>query len=184
MVMRDDPDAPVRGRPPAKDLGATFIELLVAVVLLGTAGVAVLAATAAAITGARTSDEIAKAQQQLAEAADFLSDTEPEYVVYEPCSGSPVATYQAALDAEFGAGALEVLSVSSWGDQSMTVVGCDPRYRLQRVELRAAIGDSGRSVAVVKRPASTTTVDVEAPETPPAYVPGSGNAEVSLTPWL
>jgi hypothetical protein len=184
MYRRDRQGRLRRARPRQRDVGTTFIELLVAVVILGTAGIAVLAATAAAITGAKTSDDLSKAQQQLAEAADFLSDTEPEHVAYEPCSGSPATSYQAALDTEFGPGAVEVVSVSSWADQNMVLVGCDVRYRLQRVELRATVADAGRLVAVVKRPATDPTVDVEAPETPPDYVPGSGNAEVGLTPWL
>ncbi|MEQ9162065.1 MAG: hypothetical protein RLN74_05110, partial [Ilumatobacter fluminis] len=55
------------------DLGATFIELLVSIVLLGTAGVAVLAALSTAATGAATNRTIAEVQASLATAGDAMT---------------------------------------------------------------------------------------------------------------
>lgn len=170
----------------SRDEGATFVELLVSVVLLGTAGVAVLAATTAAITGARMSDEIAKSQSVIAEVADYLSDTEPENVPYSACTGPDVrAQYQAAIDGRF-AGRVEVVEVryeDAAGDFT-TACTFGAGHRLQQVELRSLVNESERSVLVVKRPVDVPTLDtVPAPPAPP-FAGGSGQATVSLTPGI
>lgn len=169
-----------------RDQGSTFIELLVSVVLLGTAGVAVLAATTAAITGARMSDEIAKSQSVIAEVADYLTDTEPENVPYRACDAFDVRQeYQTAIDARF-AGRVEVVGVqyqdASGGFTTACAFGAG--HRLQQVELRSLVNESERSVLVVKRPIDVPTLDtVPAPPAPP-FAGGSGQATVSLTPGI
>lgn len=173
---------------PRRDNGSTFIEILVSVVLLGTAGIAVLTATTAAIVGARTNDEIAAAQAALAEAADYMTDTEPENVLYQSCGVPGVAAaYQAALDGKFGVDAVEVVGVRYW-DRTSGDFGTTCRDslgdRLQQVELRTLVNESARSVQVVKRPVAVPTIDtVPAPPIPP-YAGGAGQATVSLNPRI
>lgn len=170
------------------DRGATFIEILVSVVLLSTAGIAILAATSTAIIGARKSDEISKSQAVIAEAADYLTDTDPGPVAYRDCdSFAVVPEYQSDLDARFGAGVVEVVDVLFW-DQSAGDFTTTCRFssgdRLQQVLLRSTVNESGRTVAVTKRPIDVPTVGVEAAATPPAYAGGSGQATVDLNPAI
>jgi type II secretory pathway pseudopilin PulG len=173
-----------------RDRGATFVEMLISVVLLGTVGIAVLAAMSAAIVAARTNDQLATTQSRLAQAVDAISDTEPEQIAYGDCAdGSPIGAYQAALDVQFAPpGSIEVVSVEYWngdigefGSDCRTAVDGD---RLQRVTLRAEVDGIAREVAVVKRPFAVPTVGVQpAPPVPP-YTGGSGQATVSLTPGV
>jgi type II secretory pathway pseudopilin PulG len=172
-----------------RDRGATFIEMLISVVLLGTVAVAVLAAMSAAIVAARTNDKVATVQSRLAQAADAISDTQPEQVAYVDCADAPpLPAYQAALDAQFApAGSIVVVSVEYWdGDAGSFGSTCRTGFgdRLQRVTLRATADDVVREVAVVKRPFAVPTVGVQpAPPVPP-YTGGSGQATVSLTPGI
>ena len=172
-----------------RDHGATLVEMLISIVLLGTVGVAVLAAMSAAIVAARTNDELATVQSRLAQAVDAISDTEPEQIPYVDCAdGPPGPAYQAALDAEFAPpGSIQVLSVEFWnGATSQFASDCRTALgdRLQRVTLRAEVDGLAREVAVVKRPFAVPTVGVvPAPPVPP-YTGGAGQATVSLTPGI
>jgi type II secretory pathway pseudopilin PulG len=159
----------------------------VSIVLLGVVGVAVLVAASTAVTGARTNDQIAATQASLAEAADYLTDLEPENVTYQSCvaPNNPLATYQTALNAQFGAGSVLVVQVLFW-DRTPETFGATCRYsagdRLQQVRLRSVTNGSTREVDVIKRPVPAPTIDtVPAPPAPP-YAGGSGQADVSLTP--
>lgn len=182
-AQREIPDCTSHGD---RDRGSTFIELLVSVVLLGTVGVAVLAATTAAIIGARTSDEIAKSQAVIAEVADHLSDTEPENVEYRDCSSFDARQeYDLALDAQFP-GAVEVVEVQYQDASGNFTATCafGAGHRLQQVELRSLVNDSERSMFVVKRPVDVPTQDTVPAPAPPAFAGGSGQATVSLTPGI
>jgi type II secretory pathway pseudopilin PulG len=172
-----------------RDRGATFVEMLISVVLLGTVGVAVLAAMSAAIVAARTNDQLATVQSRLSQAVDAISDTEPEQITYADCAdGPPAPAYQAALDSEFTpAGSIQVVSVEYWNDV-LQQFGSDcltaDGHRLQRVTLRSDIDGTVREVTVVKRPFAVPTVSVvPAPPVPP-YTGGSGQATVALTPGI
>lgn len=171
-----------------RDNGSTFIELLVSIVLIGLTVVAVLTATTAALTGARTSDEIAKSQASIAEVADFVTDTDPETVPYLDCaSNSPatvLATYQSKIDDRFGAGAVQVTGVEFWDGSSFGSCAFGSGERLQEVSLTTVANGSERSVVVVKRPYVVPTVGVQPAEDPPQYVGGSGQAVVTLTDWM
>jgi type II secretory pathway pseudopilin PulG len=177
-----------------RDHGATLVEMLISIVLLGTVGVAVLAAMSAAIVAARTHDEVATVQSRLAQAVDAITDTEPEQIPYIDCAdGPPLPAYQAALDAQFAPpGSVQVLSVEFWNAGASIELGqfgSDCRTathgdRLQRVTLQAEFDGVAREVAVVKRPFAVPTVGVvPAPPVPP-YTGGSGQATVSLTPGI
>jgi hypothetical protein len=173
------------------DRGATFIEVLVSVVLLGTVGVAVLVATSAAIVGARTSDEVAKSQASIAEAADYLTDTDPENVAYRACDSLSPAdlmdAYQADLDTRFSSGVVEIVEIRYWDRPSGTfsgTCGSGSGYRLQQIEIRSVINGAPRTVSIVKRPAAIPTADVVAAPAAPPYAAGSGQVVVSLTPGI
>lgn len=184
--MRRRASRDVDASQPLRDRGGSFLEVLVAVVLLGTAGVAVLTATTAAITGARMSDEIAKSQAVIAEVADYLTDTDPENVQYRDCDSFDVGQeYQKALDARFP-GAVEVVGVEYQDGSGSFTTACafGAGHRLQQVQLRSLVNESERSVLVVKRPVNVPTLDtVPAPPVPP-FAGGSGQATVSLTPGI
>jgi type II secretory pathway pseudopilin PulG len=173
-----------------RDHGATLVEMLISIMLLGTVGVAVLAAMSAAIVAARTNDELATVQSRLAQAVDAVSDTEPEQIPYVDCAdGPPRPAYQAALDAQFAPpGSVEVLNVEFWNGATGQF-GLDCRTtthgdRLQRVTLRAEVDGLARDAAVVKRPFAVPTVGVVAAPPVPPYTGGSGQATVSLTPGI
>lgn len=92
------------GVPSRRDGGATFVEILVAIVLLGTGVLAVLAATRATTIASATERDHVKALEWLQSATEILLNDAP----YESCSAYPVASaatdiqavYQAALRAD------------------------------------------------------------------------------------
>lgn len=82
------------------DRGATFIELLVAIVLLGTAIIGTLTALRATIIGTTVSRDQSKAQQWLQSAAGVIEGED-----YSDCTASldentVKSDYQTAIDAE------------------------------------------------------------------------------------
>ncbi|MDW3215417.1 MAG: hypothetical protein R8G01_15555 [Ilumatobacteraceae bacterium] len=175
---------------PRRDLGATFIEVLVSVVLLGTVGIAVLTALQATIVGARVHDRVAQSQALLAEAADLATDTEPEALPYVDCDSNPQASYQAVLTTLFPPPQSVTVSVANWdrtaGAGGAFVAGC--RYaqgdRLQQLTISTVVDGTVKEVVVVKRPNDVPTADtVPAPPVPP-FSGGSGQATVSPTPGI
>lgn len=169
-----------------RDLGATFIEILVSVVLLGTAGVAVLTALATAAAGASTQRSVAEAQSSLASAGDAVSEADPDADDYLDCdANSPsdiIAGYQATVDAVRAPSAAPVVvtGVEFWNSTSETYgAACrfDPEGdRLQRVTLATDTGGSTHELAVVKRPASEPTLNVG------PLPPGGSGATMTPTP--
>ncbi len=171
-----------------RDRGTTLIEVLVSIVLLGIAGVAVLTALRVSIIGATTHDEVAQNQAVLTEAADLMTDTEPERVVYTPCTGGTTAAYQSAIDAQFPPAGTIAVSVRYWDRTGSGGFGTTCRFgagdRLQEITLTSTVKDVTREVVVVKRPIAVPTQDtVPAPPVPP-FTGGSGQATVSLTPGI
>lgn len=172
---------------PRRDGGVSLIELLVSVVLIGTVMIALLATLRVTIVGARVHDAVSQNQRLLAEAADVMTDTEPEQVPYVNCNSNPVASYQSAIDALFPPAGTITISVSYW-DENTGQFGSTCRYatghRLQEVTLRSVVDDVTRDVVVVKRPTDTPTAStVPAPPIPP-YAGGSGQAVVSPSPGI
>lgn len=181
-------DDDVAGVAAPRDIGASFIEMLVAVVILGTAGVAVLTALAAAATGASTHRDVARAQQWLASAGDAIADVNVDADQYVPCAQP--GDYQPIVESirSADAPAITVTEVEYWTAAQAfdpSHANCDGAtghyatgQRLQRVTLEATIDGVARSLTVVKRPALEPTVDIG-----PA-APGGGSGTGSVTPDL
>lgn len=143
------------------DSGATLIETLVAILLLGTVGVAVLAALAAAATAASTQRDVALAQSWLASTGDVISDPRTDYRDCESDDDATIiAAYQHDLDATRPADApsVTVVDIDYWdGTRFADVCRLDAGHRLQRVELATDVGGVAMSLAVVKRPLAAAT---------------------------
>ena len=175
-----------------RDAGVSFIELLVAIVLLGTAGVAVLVSMSAAAVGARTSDEIADVQSLLAQAIVVMGDTDPELVPYVACdAGSDVLTaYQGAVGATFAdtrVGQVDVVAVRFWNPSTATF-GASCGYgvgdRLQEVEIAVSFAQTTRSAKVIKRPLVAPTAGLGDIPEPPEGPIGPGFSDIELTPGI
>ncbi|MCB0966017.1 MAG: cellulose binding domain-containing protein [Ilumatobacter sp.] len=166
------------------DRGASLIEMLVAVVLLGTAGVAVLLAMATTTIGARNHDEIANVQTWLASTGDRLmasannesvyAATNSEVPGYVPCSEATTAEilveYQSQVDAllsgSTGAPDVRVDAVRYWNGTSFDG-SChwNQNHRLQQIVLSAAVPNGEREEFIVlRRPFTEDEVPVAANE--------------------
>lgn len=180
------------------DRGATFIELLVSIVLIGTAGVAVVTALAVAIQGADQHRDVADAQAWLASAGDALAEVPPLAADnYVPCDAAQsdqgraaiVAAYQTVVDGLPIPHDVSVDDVQFW-DSNFTADPTDDVFqadcwftngdRLQRITLSSDVAGATRDLNVVKRPALDQTVNLG---TPPTTL-GGGNYESEPTPGL
>lgn len=181
-VMSCQGDAKFRAPTFGRDGGSTFIEILVAVVLLGIGGIAVLTAVAAAATSAAVGRDVADVQAALATAADAVEAADPERDTYVPCARPD------EYDGLVSAHGVEVLSVEYWTGARWSVAAdeCahDDGERLQRVTIRAAVDDTFREVAVVKRPAEEPTADLGALVTTPGGSSELGAASPTPTPGV
>lgn len=130
-----------------RDLGVTFIEILVSVVLLGIAGIAVLAGMATTLRGTATHDRLATVQANLSDAGDYLTDITFGADNYVSCA--------TLTDYDVSAWQVDVTSVefwdgSTWVDSSLCAGG-----EMQKVSLRSTAGGLERNLAVIKRQATT-----------------------------
>ena len=159
-----------------RDLGTTFIEILVSVVILGTAGVAVLTALATTAAGASTQHGIAEAQSALATAGDAVTAVDIAGDDYQDCA-SPAAY---AARAQSAAPSVSVASVEYWTGAAWSTTNCQAAAgeRLQRVTLETEARGVTRTLSVIKRPATDPTINV-GPLSPSS---GSGYGNVTITP--
>ena len=156
---------PSHDRPP--DTGTTFIEVLVALVLLGTIVVATLAGLRASIIGSQVDENNARGHAWLQAAADAIYAT-----AYLACDANPVSTietaYQSAADtatrpAEWtpGSGAnvdvtsIEFLSragtVESWGSACASGASTSPLYPQRvRIEVTGPDGSFTAQLELIK----------------------------------
>ncbi len=141
-----------------RDRGITLVELVVAIALLGIAGVAVLGAMAAAARGSSVNKSQAGAVVWLQSSADYLASA-----AYTPCVVGQEAQVDAAYQALLQDSAaprsqvgwpqadLSVVSpVLFWNGSAFTAT-CAPTYGLEQVTLRAVspnIGFAGTLVVV------------------------------------
>jgi type II secretory pathway pseudopilin PulG len=139
--------------PRRADGGASLVEVLVSVVLLGIVGVGVLSAFAGTIRASTTNRELGLEQSWLASAADLL---ESDAVPVPPCEVGAVAAYQSALDAlpatdrPWPAGAVRVTAVERWiaADARFDPVRCDRSAQLHRVTLSASASVGGATTVL------------------------------------
>lgn len=149
-----------------RNRGASFIELLVAIVLLGLAVIATLAALRATIIGTKLERDHSKAQQWLQAAAEVIEDENYGDCDTVPLSGPQIRdAYQLAIDARaqepygFVGGSITVSIPDVWDGtlfvpfSSQTTCYDDVLLRQQRVEIvvRAPDGDIIETVQVIKR---------------------------------
>ncbi len=159
-----------RGR---RDSGATFVELLVSIVLIGTAVVGALTALRATIIGTRIEQDHSKAQQWLQSAVGVLERENFADCVSVSLSGPAIqSAYTSAIaydptanpdgaKAPFGfeGGSIEVSEPLVWdgsgfvpfGTQSQCYDDVLLRQQLITVTVRNAAGDIVESVDLVKR---------------------------------
>lgn len=135
-----------------RDDGSSFIEILVSIVLLGTAGIAVLTAVGAAATGAATHRSIATAQAAVSAAADELAGAS---TAFRPCASAD--DYGRTLPSDLG---VSVVDVEHWQSGAWES-SCDPvTDTLHRVTLEARSGERGTAtLSVVKRRPSDPNAD-------------------------
>ena len=160
QAEREHIDAPRRPRAP--DRGTTFVELLVSIVLIGTAVVATLVAVRAVTFASRAHLDQAWADAWLFEAADRVQQA-PRV----PCDGSNtddiIDAYEAAADdapppVAWASGSIAVIDVEfvqradqnapyTFGDACFeTLAFADAPHRSQRVTLQVTLPDGGTRV--------------------------------------
>jgi hypothetical protein len=160
-------------KPTRRDRGVSFIELLIAVVLLGTTIVAVLTAVRATVIGTRIERDHSKAHQWLQSAVGVIEAY--QFATCDdtnPADGTVVqAAYQSAVDASatipygFTGGTITVLAPKVWDGAQRKFVPfsvqplCYDQFRMQQqlidIEVRGPKGDIIEDVEVVKRDTST-----------------------------
>jgi hypothetical protein len=141
------------GEPTGRDRGTTFVELLVAVVLLGTIVVAALAGLRASITGTAVDEDSARAQAWLQAATDDVHAT-----TYLACDSNTTAAieaaYQAAVDGS--------TRPAGWGSATITLVGVDFLSRTGITEMWGPTCASGSATSPLY--AQPVTIRVSSPD--------------------
>jgi hypothetical protein len=154
-------DLPQRD-PSRHDLGVSFIELLVAIVLLGTAVIGMLAAVRASVLGSRVERDHATAHQWLQSASEVVRDT-PRLGCDAMTEAEIRDSYQSTIRTEAPAPAgwsdptlIEVVPpIKFWdGEEYLAPPACfetEERY-LQLIQLQVSNpdGDIIETVEVVK----------------------------------
>lgn len=173
---------------PESDRGSTFIEILVAVVLLGVAGVAVLTALGAAAAGAAVNRSVSDAQAALATAGDALTDTQSEvaednYLDCDTNTESQIVAAYTAVVAAVSTG-IDVADVEYWSGTGWDTSACafGSGERLQRITLSAVADGATKTLQVVKRPMTDPTVGVG--PLPPGASGAGPDVEIEHTPGL
>lgn len=187
--MRDHQPTQTDRRLP--DRGTSLIELLIAILLVGTAGIAVITTFTVSIRGSDTHRDLADSQALVASAGDVLADVPPDasddYLSCATTSTTDIVNgYQAIVDAIPGVASVTVTSIEYWDSTAAGTgaFGTTCRYalgdRLQRITLAATADDVTSTLAVVKRPATDQTTNTLAPPT----TLGGGNVVPEPNPLL
>lgn len=146
-----------RRAAPRRDVGFTFVELLVAIVLMGTVVVGILAATRALVIASRTSREASTVESAVLAAAEQLERAPRD--TYQ-CNNLQLPVY-AAAQMKLGVTAAQVpnyvqlgfqhLEGNTWVDGACPASGFQPNL-VQRVKITITSPDNGlqRSMEVIK----------------------------------
>ncbi len=132
----------------ATNRGSTFIEVLIAVVLLGTTGVALLAAMGATLRSAATHDRLATAQSRVSDAGDYLTDITFVGDTYVSCA-TP-ASYQSGVDVWQAT----IQSVEFWNGNSWGACSGVGSAQMQKISISATVAGLTRELVIVKRKAT------------------------------
>jgi choice-of-anchor A domain-containing protein/prepilin-type N-terminal cleavage/methylation domain-containing protein len=171
---RDDPNHPNRAirrtrHRCARDRGFSLVEVLVSIVLLGTAGVAVLGAMAASAKGSSTHRGVADAQTAIAAASEALMGIKPV-----PCA-SAAATYASIVKARVAALQLtgwsgsnvSVTAVNEWKNGaplgSCTSTSAPINPQLVTLQVVSPDGRTTRTIQVMTASNPTTTIPIGNP---------------------
>lgn len=187
-------------RSARSDHGSSLIEVLVSVVLLGTAVVGILTGLASVITASVTHRSVADAQATLSASSDALTAAN---AAWYPCDTDVdlASAYQKDLAERLPDSAVEVTDVQYWnGNNFASTCMSDMGERLQLVTVSATVGGRTRQIDIVKRPpvdqipvvgtvplptTSTTTTSTVAPTTtttrPPTTTTVAGATTTSTT---
>ena len=143
----------------SRDRGQTFVEILVAIVLLGTAVSGTLTALRATIVSGEVDEGQAKAHAWLLAAADAIQRTE-----YKSCSlgvGAVTSAYDTAVQTApapegWGGGGVGVNVVDFWNKSNGAEVwsddcGTEVSAQLVEIYVLSPTGDVGKTMQVVKR---------------------------------
>jgi type II secretory pathway pseudopilin PulG len=161
--VRDGHGTRASRRRRSRDRGQTFVEILVAIVLLGTAVSGTLTALRTTIISSKVDEDQAKAQAWLQAAADAIQRTE-----YKPCPSYDVAQVKGLYDDAvqdvvdvppppgWEAGSIGVTEVEFWSKSNGNEIWgavCGTPMSAQRVEIYvlSPTGDLGKSLQVIKR---------------------------------
>ena len=109
--------------PARRDGGMSFIELLVAIVLLGTVGVAVLTTFRVTIEGTRVERDHARALQWLESAASVVQGTNRESCILDPVDDAAYSTGEEKVRTEYEyAVRLQVENPPGWEADQLRIV--------------------------------------------------------------
>lgn len=151
-------NAPVRRR--RRDRGQTFVEILVSIVLLGTAVGGTLTALRTTIVSSKHDDAQAKASAWLREAEDVIYRTE-----YKPCTSFDVGQVTSAYDTAaqgtpppegWAGGSVGVNVVYFWSKSDglevwSAVCGAGSTAQLVEIYVLSPDGAVGKTIQVIKR---------------------------------
>ena len=156
-----------RGPRSRSDRGMSYVEVLVSVILLGTAGVAVLGAAASAARGASTQRTVADSQIVLAAASDGLNGVTPV------ACAQAMAAYQAVarngltalgLGRGWVAANVSVVGVQSFNASTATFdAGCSNASATQKITVQVNSPGGGQSAIEVLTGSATATTPIGNP---------------------
>lgn len=168
-----DPAVQPRHHRVRRDTGATFVELLVSIVLIGTAVIGTLTALRATIIGTRIEQDHSKALQWLQSAVGVIERENFAECDSVSLDGDAIkAAYEAAIDYDpttnpdgakppfgFEGGTIEVSEPLVWDGSAFVPFGTQTecyddvllRQQLLTVTVRDADGDIVESVDLIKR---------------------------------
>lgn len=113
----------IRGIRRDRDSGLSFVEVLVTIVLLGTVGVAALAALRMTVIGTRTERDHSRAYQWLQSADGVLQEAERVSCAFDPAADAPYTSGEEKVRLEYeDLIRTKVANPPGWNDHQITVL--------------------------------------------------------------